>query len=115
MEYITISKYMQTDLGDAKAYIFIAKVKDILPIYYVAVRGRDDVEGAVQRVLNRRRINSIKDFVLDGNMFFNTFILNWTDENYALLVDENTIKIPMVNGGAQVIDGQHRLEGLKKR
>lgn len=114
MEYITISKYMQTDLGDVKAYIFIAKVKDILPIYYVAVRGRDDVEGAVQRVLNRRRINSIKDFVLDGNMFFNTFILNWTDENYALLVDENTIKIPMVNGGAQVIDGQHRLEGLKK-
>ena len=105
---------MQTDLGDVKAYIFIAKVKDILPIYYVAVRGRDDVEGAVQRVLNRRRINSIKDFVLDGNMFFNTFILNWTDENYALLVDENTIKIPMVNGGAQVIDGQHRLEGLKK-
>ena len=75
MEYITISKYMQTDLGDVKAYIFIAKVKDILPIYYVAVRGRDDVEGAVQRVLNRRRINSIKDFVLDGNMFFNTFIL----------------------------------------
>lgn len=114
MEYITISKYMQTDLGDVKAYIFIAKVKDILPIYYVAVRGRDDVEGAVQRVLNRRRINSIKDFVLDGNMFFNTFILNWTDENYALLVDQNTIKIPMVNGGAQVIDGQHRLEGLKK-
>ena len=54
MEYITISKYMQTNLGDVKAYIFIAKVKDILPIYYVAVRGRDDVEGAVQRVLNRR-------------------------------------------------------------
>ena len=25
MEYITISKYMQTDLGDVEAYIFIAK------------------------------------------------------------------------------------------
>lgn len=44
-----IDKYMKTKWGDVQAYIFIAKVKDILPIYYVAVRGWDDVEGAVQR------------------------------------------------------------------
>lgn len=56
MEYIMIDKYMKTKLGDVQAYIFIAKVKDILPIYYVAVRGREDVEGVVQRVLNKRRI-----------------------------------------------------------
>lgn len=109
-----IDKYMKTKLGDVQAYIFTAKVKDILPIYYVAVRGRNDVKGAVQRVLNRRRINSIKDFILDCNMFFNTFILNWTDTNYSLIVDDSFIKIPIVNGGAQVIDGQHRLEGLKR-
>ncbi len=54
MEYIVIDKYMKTKLGDVQAYIFTAKVKDILPIYYVAVRGRDDVEGAVQRVLNEK-------------------------------------------------------------
>lgn len=113
MDYIKINQYMETEFGEIKANIFIAKVKDILPIYYVAVRGRDDVEGAVQRVLNKRRINSIKDFILDGNMFFNTFILNWTDENYPLKVDKNTIEIPIVPAGAQVIDGQHRLEGLK--
>ena len=93
MDYITIDGYMQTELGDVNAYIFMAAVKDILPIYYVAVRGRDEVDGAVQRVLNRRRINSIKDFILEGNMFFNTFILNWTEKNYSLVVDENTIKI----------------------
>lgn len=43
------------------------KVKDSLLIYYVAVREHDDVQGAVQRVLNKRRINSIKEFVLAGN------------------------------------------------
>lgn len=58
-------------------------------------------------VLNKRGINSIKDFILDKNMFFNTFILNWTDANYLLIVDDSSIKIPIVNGGAQVIDGQH--------
>ena len=55
---------MKTDFGGIKAYIYISKVKDILPIYYVAVRGRDKVEGAVQRVLNKRRISSIKNFIL---------------------------------------------------
>ena len=48
-----IDKYMKTKLGDVQAYIFTAKVKDILPTYFVAVRGRDDAEGAVERVLNR--------------------------------------------------------------
>ena len=113
MEYLTIDNYIKTNFGEIPAYLFIAKVKDILPIYYVAVRGRDTTEGAVQRVLNRRRISSIKNFVLDGNMFFNTFILNWTDENFPLLFENNSMKIPVVNAGAQVIDGQHRLEGLK--
>ncbi len=114
MDYITINNYMKTNFGDIPAYLFIAKVKEIIPIYYVAVRGRDSVEGAVQRLLNRRRIASIKNFVLEGNMFFNTFILNWTDTNYNILFEENSMQIPVVNAGAQVIDGQHRLEGLKK-
>lgn len=114
MKNIKISNFITAKLGDIDAYIFLMKVKDILPIYYVAVRGRDDVPGAVQRVLSKRRINSIKDFILDGNMFFNTFILNWVDENYPLSVKQNQLFLPQVSAGAQVIDGQHRLEGLKQ-
>lgn len=113
MEYINIKQYMKTDFGGIKAYIYMSKVKDILPIYYVAVRGRDKVEGAVQRVLNKRRISSIKNFILEGNMFLNTFILNWTEENYKIKFENNEMLIPVVNAAAQVIDGQHRLEGLK--
>lgn len=59
MNYIDIKEYISTKLGEIDAYIFSMKVKDILPIYYVAVRGRDNVEGAVQRVLNKRRIGAI--------------------------------------------------------
>lgn len=90
--YIKINEYIATELGDVDAHIFLAKVKDILPIYYVAVRGRDEEAGAVQRVLNKRRIASISDFVLDGK----------------------ELKIPVVSSSVQVIDGQHRLEGLKR-
>ncbi len=114
MKNIKISNYIRARLGDIDAYIFLMRVKDLLPIYYVAVRGRDDVPGAVQRVLSKRRINSIKDFILDGNMFFNTFILNWVDENYPLLTEQDQLLLPQVPAGAQVIDGQHRLEGLKQ-
>ena len=66
------------------------------------------------RVLNKRRISSIKNFVLEGNMFFNSFILNWVDKNYPVKFKDNGIYIPQVPAGAQVIDGQHRLEGLKQ-
>ena len=113
MEYSVINKYITINFAGNPAYLFTAKVKDILSVYYVAVRGRDAVEGAVQRVLNKRRISSIKDFVLEGNTFLNTFILNWTENNYPVIVERTKIKIPVVNAAAQVIDGQHRLEGLK--
>lgn len=113
MEYVCIKNFIKINFSGNNAFLFTSKVKDILSIYYVAVRGRDNVEGAVQRVLNKRRISSIKDFVLEGNTFFNTFILNWTESNYPIVTNSSEIKIPVVNAAAQVIDGQHRLEGLK--
>lgn len=113
-QYIRINKFLSIRLGDIDAYIFTMKVKDVLPIYYVAVRGKDNVEGAVQRVLNKRRISSIKKFILEGNMFFNSFILNWSDTNYGIKIENGDLCIPEISAGAQVIDGQHRLEGLKQ-
>jgi DGQHR domain-containing protein len=114
MKKIEIKEYITTRMGETSAYIFSMKIKDLLPIYYVAVRGRDNVEGAVQRVLNKRRINSIREFVLEGNTFFNMFILNWVDDNFPIEIKQNKLLIPKVSAGAQVIDGQHRLEGLKQ-
>ncbi|EPU1137711.1 DGQHR domain-containing protein, partial [Acinetobacter baumannii] len=93
-------------------YTFTMKVKDILKIYYVAVRGVDKEDGAVQRVLSKSRINAIRDYILEGNNFFNSFILNWTDKNYSPEIDIDTIKLHLVPASAQVIDGQHRLAGL---
>ncbi len=113
MEKIEISQYISVKLGAIEADIFSMKVKELLPIYYVAVRGRDNVQGAVQRVLNKRRISSIKDFALEGNTFFNMFILNWVDSNYPIQKEKGKIYMPNISAAAQVIDGQHRLEGLR--
>ena len=51
MEYVCIKNFIKINFSGNTAFLFTAKVKDILSIYYVAVRGRDNVEGAVQRVV----------------------------------------------------------------
>ncbi len=89
------------------------KVRDVVAIYYVAVRGVDKEEGAVQRVLNKRRIGDIKEFILSGHTFFNSFILNWTDENFQPEIHGEIISLPISASSAQVIDGQHRIAGFE--
>jgi DGQHR domain-containing protein len=103
-----------TRFGDIECYTLPMKINDVINIIYVAVRGKDEEEGAVQRVLNKTRVNSIKDFVLSGNMFFSTFILNWTDEKHLPTFDGIKMDIPILPSSAQVIDGQHRLAGLEE-
>jgi DGQHR domain-containing protein len=103
-----------TKFGDVPAYTFSMKVRDLVDISYVAVRGVDDEEGAVQRVLSKARITKIRAYILDGNTFFNSFILNWTDKEYPVDVSSGKISIPLVAASAQVIDGQHRITGLQE-
>ena len=46
-------------------------------ISYASVRGIDTEPGAVQRLLNARRINSVKAFTLAGGDYPNVIVLNW--------------------------------------
>lgn len=108
------TKSLETKFGDLTVYTQSLKIKDVLEIFYVAVRGRDEEEGAVQRVLNRMRISLIKKYILEGNNFYSTFILNWTDNKLKPEFKDNEIIIPIVPYSAQVIDGQHRLVGLQE-
>ena len=107
------SPCLKTDFSGTPVYTLPMKVKDVVFISYVAVRGVDSEAGAVQRVLSVRRIGEIKDFVLSGNMFFNTFILNWTEQTVLPTYSGGNISIPISHAAAQMIDGQHRLAGLQ--
>lgn len=104
---------LKTEFGEIPAFTFSMKVKDLIPMYYVAVRGKDQEEGAVQRVLNSRRISSIKTYILDGNTFFSSFILNWTNQDSEPVEHDGKIQLPIIANSIQVIDGQHRLAGFE--
>lgn len=107
-------KYLETNFGDTPTLTFMMKVKDIVEISYVAVRGIDNEDGAVQRFLNKARIKDIQKYILEGNTFFNSFILNWTNSDFKLAVKGNELAVTIVSGSAQVIDGQHRLAGFEE-
>ena len=77
------------------------------------MRNRDDEEGAVQRLLNPRRIDSIKDFTLKGGDYPNCIILNWVDDKSSLQIKSGKLIVPIKDRVAQIIDGQHRVEGIR--
>lgn len=107
--------FLEIDLDGYNAKILLMKVKDVLKIHYVAVRGRDNEQGAVQRVLSPIRLDAIEKYILKGHSFYSPFYLNWNNQEYRLSVNnEGILSIPLIEDSAQVIDGQHRLAGLSR-
>ena len=80
-------------------------------ISYASVRRKDQEEGAVQRVLNNSRIAGIKDFALRMGDFPASIVLNWIGGSMA--VNNGQVEILDLPKLAQIIDGQHRVAGLK--
>lgn len=80
-------------------------------ISYAAVRRKDEEEGAVQRVLNTSRIAGIKDFALRIGDFPASIVLNSVGGK---MIEKNgSVEIPDEPKIAQILDGQHRVAGLK--
>jgi DNA sulfur modification protein DndB len=82
-------------------------------IAYASRRGLDDEPGAVQRLLNGARIASIKDFTLQVGNYPASIVLNGVSKDTPLTRDKNGVTIPQTERSAQIIDGQHRVAGIK--
>ena len=87
---------------------------DLTAISYVSVRGKDSEEGAVQRVLNPLRIASLREYALSGGDYSASIILNWVNKDAAPSYNGSQVTIPIVGSAAQIIDGQHRVVGLRE-
>jgi DGQHR domain-containing protein len=83
-------------------------------IAYASIRGVDSEPGAVQRYLNTRRISNIREFTLGRGDYPNAVVLNWVNRREPLRTeDEDTLIVSDAERSAQLIDGQHRVAGLK--
>lgn len=85
----------------------------LIKVSYASVRGQSSEEGAVQRILNSRRISSIKTFTLEGGDYPGAIVLNWVSKDNPIQKKNNELTFQQVPGSAQIIDGQHRLAGIR--
>jgi DNA sulfur modification protein DndB len=93
-------------------YLTTLTAGDLVYLSYVARRGVDIEEGAVQRLLNPTRINSIRDFVLNEGVFPTSIVLNWTEKHHSIKTSSTRLILARTRNAAQIIDGQHRVMGL---
>lgn len=115
MAVFKTNDYLCISIANFNARVLLMSVRDVETIHYVSIRGRNNEAGAVQRVLSPVRLDSIEKYVLNGHMFYSPFYLNWNSKEHMLQIEEDgTLIIPLEADCAQVIDGQHRLAGLKR-
>jgi DGQHR domain-containing protein len=107
--------------GNLILYATSLKVADlIIPNFYSIERldPENANEKGYQRLLNKGRAKKLSEYVVDGqeskDAFLPTSIFLATNKNIAFNPSNNTIEIDLNQTGPfNVVDGQHRVEGLK--
>lgn len=107
--------------GDLLLYATSIKVKDLIKDGFYSVETLDPAEqgnSGYQRVLNQGRARKLADYVVKGqenqDAFLPTSVFLATDKSIEFDHVTNTIRFDTDDIGAfSVVDGQHRLEGLK--
>ncbi|MBR0725295.1 DGQHR domain-containing protein [Bradyrhizobium manausense] len=105
--------FLKVDQGDTSFYLTKLTAGVLGVITYASIRGQDNEEGAVQRILNTRRISSIADFANAVGHFPNSIVLNWVNTKEKIIAKDGSLEVPIATRSAQLIDGQHRVEGLR--
>lgn len=108
------SKYFELKQGKSKFVLTKLSARVVTAISYAAIRNQSTEEGAVQRVLNPRRIASIREFTLAGGDYPSALVLNWVSEQNKLVRSQGgVLTIKDSPFSAQIIDGQHRIAGIR--
>jgi DGQHR domain-containing protein len=107
--------------GDLTLYATSLRVSDLLiPNFYSIERldPENACEKGYQRLLNKSRAKKLADYIVAGqetkDAFLPTSIFIATDKSIPFNPSNNTIEINIAEiGPFNVVDGQHRVEGLK--
>jgi DGQHR domain-containing protein len=105
--------------GDLALYATALKVKDIVSNNFYSVETLDPEEDTgYQRILNVARAKKLADYIIAGqdnrDAFLPTSVFLATDKDIKFDEATNTIEFDTsFVGPFSVVDGQHRLEGLK--
>lgn len=107
------ANFFEVKQGRQKFLLTKLPARVVTAISYAAIRNQMHEEGAVQRVLNPRRIASIRDFTLAGGDYPSAFVLNWVSKENKITRQDGQLVFKDVENSAQIIDGQHRIAGIR--
>lgn len=107
--------------GSLTLYATSLKVSDLVIKNFYSVEKLypdDPSDKGYQRLLNKSRAKRLADYIIDayetGDAFLPTSIFMATDKNIDFEANDNTITIDIAAVGPfSIVDGQHRVEGLK--
>src|SRR3712207_2589931 len=107
--------------GALTLYATSMKVKDLLSDGFYSVETldpEDTNDKGYQRLLNISRAKKLADYIVKGqdshDAFLPTSVFLATDKSIDFNEEDNTIEIDTASVGPfSVVDGQHRLEGLR--
>ncbi len=106
--------------GDRGLYATSIKVKYLMMdgFYRIEHLNPETGEDGFQRILQPSRANELADYIIEGqdtkNSFLPTSIFLATEEDIDFNPENNSITFDASEiGGFSVVDGQHRLEGLR--
>lgn len=106
--------------GSLSLFATAISVKDLMTpgFYSVDTLDPDDGDKGYQRLLNTARARKLADYVVAGqeskDAFLPTAVFLATDKSLFLNQANNTLSIDLAETGPfSVVDGQHRLEGLR--
>lgn len=107
--------------GDLKLFTTSLRVGTLMQPGFYSVEKLDPEnpdESGYQRLLNKARAKKLADYILDGqkekDAFLPTSVFLATDKAIAHDKDTNTISFRLEDVGPfSVVDGQHRIEGLR--
>lgn len=107
------SSFIEVKQGGRKFLLTRLSASVVTRISYAAIRGQSKEEGAIQRVLSQTRIASVKDFTLAGGDYPNAIVLNWVSDSNPISRASGKLSFRDERDSAQIIDGQHRVAGIK--
>ncbi len=107
--------------GGLTIYATSLKVRDVLAPGFYSVETldpEDPNDKGYQRLLNTARAKKLADYIVKGqdshDAFLPTSVFLATDKSIAFRESDNTIEVDTsAIGSFSVVDGQHRLEGLR--
>jgi DGQHR domain-containing protein len=106
---------IRTKIGNRKMYTFLLSARHLLKFAYVFRVETNNILSSYQRLLNRRKISKIREY-LRGLGFFASNILAATDENLQFNREDESrsvlpgnLDLPDRPAYLEILDGQHRL------